>query len=62
LAGEETEASMQASVEAEFKALLEEATYVSDHPKSPIKRREAGLLLLSMFVEDISMFMVRHIE
>jgi hypothetical protein len=41
---------------------LEEATYISDHPKSPLKRREAALLLLSMFVEDISMFMVRNIE
>ena len=45
---------------AEFKAMLEELVYISKHPKNLWKRREVALLLLGTFIEDISMYMVRH--
>jgi len=45
---------------AEFKAILEELIYISNHPKNIWKRREVSLLLLGIFVEDISMYMIRH--
>jgi hypothetical protein len=46
----------------EFAALLSELTYISDHPKHQWKRREAALLLVSIFVEDIAMYMTRNME
>ena len=45
---------------AEFKALLEELIYVSKHPKNSWKRREVAILIMGTFMEDISMYMIRH--
>jgi hypothetical protein len=32
---------------------------MSKHPKHPWKRREVGMLLISVFAEDISMYILR---
>ena len=45
---------------AEFKALLQELIYISPHPLNEWKKREVGILLISSFVEDISMYMTRN--
>ena len=45
---------------AEFKKFLEELVYISKHPKNIWKRREVAILLIGIFVEDISMYMIRH--
>lgn len=37
----------------EFQALLQEHIYMSEHPKHVWKRREVGLLLLGVFLEDV---------
>ena len=44
----------------EFKALLEELIYISTHPKNVWKRREVAILMISAFVEDVSMYMTRN--
>jgi hypothetical protein len=54
---EESESTREAE---EFKAMLQELTYVSSHHKNEWKRRETAILLSSVFIEDISMFMIRN--
>lgn len=44
----------------EFQALLTELAYVSDHPNNDWKRRESAILLAGVFIEDISMYLIRH--
>jgi len=44
----------------EFKELLEELAYVSKHPKDQWKRREIAIVISGVFMEDISMYMIRH--
>lgn len=44
----------------EFKELLEELAYVSNHPKDQWKRREIAIVISGVFMEDISMYMIRH--
>ena len=34
--------------------------YISPHPKNNWKKREVGILIISSFVEDISMYMTRN--
>lgn len=44
----------------EFKELLEELAYVSKHPKDQWKRTEIAFVISGVFMEDISMYMIRH--
>ena len=44
----------------EFQALLRELAYVSSHPNNDWKRREVAVLLACVFMEDISMFLIRN--
>ena len=44
----------------EFKELLEELAYVSNHPKDQWKRREIAIVISGVFMEDISMYMIRN--
>jgi len=55
LEDEETKKEMQ-----DFQAMLQELTYVSSHHKNDWKRRETAILLAGVFIEDISMFMIRN--
>ena len=44
----------------EFKALLLELVYISKNPKNEWKRREVAILLLGMFIKDVSAFLIRN--
>ena len=44
----------------EFKALLHELVYISKNPKNEWKRREVAILLIGMFIKDVSAFLIRN--
>jgi len=44
----------------EFRSLISELVYVSQHANNQWKRREGAILLLGTFIKDVSAFLIRN--